>query len=65
MNLRHPEDEGNEGEYLQNLTTRYVPQRIKDLIQDPSIAKLTQLLAIGVFTVTVGLGYLYGIATYR
>jgi glycosyltransferase involved in cell wall biosynthesis len=65
MNLRHPEDEGNEGEYLRDLTTQYVPQRVYGLIKDPSRDKLAQLASIVVFTAVVGFGYLYGIATYR
>lgn len=65
MNLRHPEDEGNEGEYLRNLATEYVPHRIRNLITRPTISKLAQLIAIFVFTAAVGFGYLYGLATYR
>ena len=65
MNLRHPEDEGNEGEYLRDLTTQYVPQRLRNLFADPTVAKLAQLVAIFVFTAVVGFGYLYGLATYR
>ncbi|ELZ35993.1 glucosyl-dolichyl phosphate glucuronosyltransferase [Halorubrum distributum] len=65
MNLRYPEDEGNEGEYLRDLTTRDVPGRLRSLLADPTSAKLAQLLAIFVFTAAVGFGYLYGVATYR
>ncbi|WP_435099454.1 glucosyl-dolichyl phosphate glucuronosyltransferase [Halorubrum sp. N11] len=65
MNLRHPEDEGNEGEYLRNLATKYVPQRIRSIVGGPSVPKLAQLAAIFVFTAAVGFGYLYGLATYR
>ena len=65
MNLRYPEDEGNEGEYLRELTTRDVPGRLRNLLADPTSAKLAQLLLIFVFTAAVGFGYLYGVATYR
>ena len=65
MNLRHPEDEGNEGEYLRTLATKYVPHRVRSLTGGPSIPKLAQLVAIFVFTAAVGFGYLYGLATYR
>jgi len=65
MNLRHPEDEGNEGAYLRDLVTRYVPHRIRGLLSNPSVPKLAQLLSIFVFTAVVGFGYLYGLATYR
>lgn len=65
MNLRHPEDEGNEGEYLRTLATKYVPQRIRNLAGKPTIPELAQLVAIFVFTAAVGFGYLYGLASYR
>lgn len=65
MNLRHPEDEGNEGAYLRDLATRYVPQRIYNLFTSPSRSAFTQLLSIFVFTAVVGLGFLYGVVTYR
>ncbi|WP_200531425.1 glucosyl-dolichyl phosphate glucuronosyltransferase [Halorubrum sp. LN27] len=65
MNLRHPEDEGNEGAYLRALATEYVPQRVYRLFKSPSRAKLAQLVSIFVFTAVVGFGFLYGIATYR
>lgn len=65
MNIRHPEDEGNEGEYLRDLATKYVPQRIRSLVGGPSVPKLAQLAMIFVFTAAVGFGYLYGLATYR
>jgi len=65
MNLRHPEDEGNEGAYLRDLATEYVPRRVYRLIKSPSRAELAQLASIFVFTAVVGFGFLYGIATYR
>lgn len=65
MNLRHPEDEGNEGAYLRDLMTKYVPRRVRELVADPTVPKLTQLLSIFVFTAVVGFGFLYGVATYR
>jgi len=65
MNLRHPEDEGNEGAYLRELVTRYVPHRIRNLLSNPTVPNLTQLLSIFVFTAVVGFGYLYGLVTYR
>jgi glycosyltransferase involved in cell wall biosynthesis len=54
---------GEEGEYLKQLVFESVPSRIADLIRQRTKAKANQLLAIIVFTVAVGFGYLYALIT--
>lgn len=65
MSKLYPEDEGNEGAYLKNLVTKYIPTRLRNLISNPSRPGIEQLLTIFVFTAAVGFGYIYGLATYR
>lgn len=65
MSKLYPEDEGNEGAYLKNLVTKYIPTRLRNLISNPSRPGVEQLLTIFVFTAAVGFGYIYGLATYR
>ena len=50
-----------EGEFLAKLLTEFVPKRICRLIKSPSRDDFLQLIAIFVFTGTVGVGYLYGV----
>ncbi len=52
---------GRENEFLGRLLVEFVPERIGELIRRPSTAKLQQLLAIALFTLLVGLGYLYAL----
>lgn len=47
--------------FLKLLMTTYTPNRLRSLVSDPSLAGLTQLAALYIFTVIVGIGYLYGI----
>lgn len=47
--------------YLLDLATSIVPRRVAGLLRRPSTSKLTQLLAIFVFTAAVGTGYLYAL----
>lgn len=54
---------GDETEYLKRLYLRFVPGRVKDLLREPSVAEVKQLVSIVVFTAAVGLGYLYGLMT--
>ncbi|KOX96007.1 glucosyl-dolichyl phosphate glucuronosyltransferase [Halorubrum tropicale] len=60
-----PESSGKEGEFLGDLVTEFVPERVKGLVRSPSIAAVVQLVILVVFTGCVGGGYLYGLAKYR
>lgn len=51
----------NETAFLGQLLREYIPSRIKDMVRSPTVAKLLQLLSIITFTISVGLGYCYGI----
>ena len=48
-----------EGRFLRQLETVSVPQRVAGLVREPDLSKLTQLIGLGLLTVTVGLGYFY------
>jgi hypothetical protein len=48
-----------EGRFLQHLLKKSVPQRVAKLVREPNLIRLSQLMSIGVLTVTVVLGYLY------
>ena len=48
-----------EGRFLRRLLTESVPQRVARLVTEPDLTRMTQLVAIGVLTFTVGLGYFY------
>jgi len=56
-----PETSSDKNEYLKQLVTEFVPQRIGALVRQPSTARFKQLIAIFVFTAAVGFGYLYGL----
>jgi len=58
------DSKGNEGTFLKRLVTEFVPNRLTGLIQNPSLLKLRQLLALFMFTGAVGSGYLYGYTRY-
>jgi glycosyltransferase involved in cell wall biosynthesis len=61
LELLYPEAPDDKSDYLQWLVINRVPSRLRDLVTSPSIQKVEQLIAIAVFTMTVGIGYLYGI----
>jgi len=63
MDLLYPNTPDDKSAYLKQLLTHFVPKRLKELVGSPSVAEVKQLLAIFVFTGTVGLGYLYAILT--
>ena len=65
FNVLYPDAPNNEGEFLRNLLVRWLPSRLAGLVRRPSLAKVKQLVAIGVFTAAVGLGYLYGLTKRR
>lgn len=60
FNVLYPDAPNDEGAFLRNLSLRWIPSRIADLVRSPSLAKVQQLCAIMVFTGAVGTGYLYG-----
>ncbi|MFC4988563.1 glucosyl-dolichyl phosphate glucuronosyltransferase [Saliphagus infecundisoli] len=61
MDLLLPQAAGDKGDYLRQLLGRFVPMRVRDLLEEPTVPKLKQLVAILVFTAAVGFGYLYGL----
>jgi len=63
MDLLYPEAPDAKGDYLTWLVADRVPRRLEGLIRSPSTAAVLQLVTIAVFTVAVGLGYLYAILT--
>jgi len=60
-----PASTGEEGAFLGDLLTRFVPARLAGLARDPSTAAALQLLFVFVLTGAVGAGYLYGVAKWR
>ncbi|SER82595.1 glucosyl-dolichyl phosphate glucuronosyltransferase [Natrinema salaciae] len=60
-----PDSSDEESAFLGTLLLDFVPHRAHRLATDPTIGRATQLLALVVFTVVVGVGYLYGVTRYR
>ena len=58
------ESSAEESEFLRQLLTEFVPQRVKSLVDGPSLTKAKQLVALLGLTGTVGVGYLYGLAKW-
>ncbi len=50
-----------ESEFLAQLLTEFVPQRVKSLVTSPDTTKAAQLVTLFVLTGTIGAGYLYGL----
>ncbi len=50
-----------ESEFLMQLLLKHIPERIKKLISNPSMTKLTQFVALLLLTSLVGAGYVYGL----
>jgi GT2 family glycosyltransferase len=50
-----------EGRYLRLLLTKSMPQRVAQLVRGPDLTGLAQLVSLGILTLAVGLGYLYGV----
>jgi len=65
MEVFVPESTGEESDFLGNLFTEFVPSRIRAIVAGPSLEKLLQFVMLFVFTATVGMGYLYGVAKWR
>jgi glycosyltransferase involved in cell wall biosynthesis len=63
MDLLYPNAPDAKGDYLKWLLTDRIPRRLEGLIRSPSTAAVTQLGAITAFTIAIGLGYLYAMAT--
>lgn len=55
-----PESGGEEGEFLRDLVSEFVPNRVRGLIRSPSLVAVLQLVMLFVFTGCVGGGYVYG-----
>jgi len=64
MEVLVEEGGGEEGDFLGQLLTGFVPGRVRNLIRNPSVAEATQLLTLVLFTGVVGAGYLYGYTRY-
>jgi glycosyltransferase involved in cell wall biosynthesis len=60
-----PEATGEEDEFLRQLLFVSTPRRLRALIATPDAAGVKQLVALYLLTLTVGLGYLYGIVAWR
>ena len=58
------ESTGEESAFLRALVETHVPQRLRGLLNNPNRKKVTRLMMLVGFTLTVGLGYLYGVAKY-
>jgi len=54
----------DEEAFLNRLVTEFIPGRLAALFRNPSPSKVIQLLALFVFTGSVGVGYLYGYTRY-
>jgi hypothetical protein len=55
----------NEEKFLTRLLADSIPSRGQKLVRSPTIADFLQLLMIGLFTCSVGCGYLYGTLIYN
>ncbi len=60
METLAPDSGGEETAFLGRLLTEFVPRRLRTLLTDPSVGRLTQLGTLFALTGTVGAGYLYG-----
>ena len=59
MDLLYPNAPDHKSAYLKQLLTYFLPKRVTELVQSPSVPEMKQLVSIFVFTGAVGLGYLY------
>ena len=58
-------DTGEESAFLASLLTEFMPQRMRGLVQAPSVPKISQLGWLLLLTGLVGVGYLYGLTKWR
>ncbi|TKX86630.1 glycosyltransferase family 2 protein [Halorubrum sp. SS5] len=59
------EGENEERHFLGALVSTHVPERIRSLINSPSVTKGQQLVMLFALTVCVGVGYLYAAVSYN
>lgn len=59
MDTLVPESGRDEGEFLGDLVTEFIPGRVKELARSPSLVAVSQLVMLIVFTGCVGGGYIY------
>jgi len=60
-----PESGDTERAFLGKLLGRFGPRRFVRLLRSPSVERLTQLVALWLFTAVVGLGYCYGMLRWN
>lgn len=60
MDTLVPESGRDEGEFLGDLVTEFIPGQVKELARSPSLVAVSQLVMLIVFTGCVGGGYIYG-----
>jgi glycosyltransferase involved in cell wall biosynthesis len=53
-----------ENEFLRRLLLEFVPERIRQLLRQPSLTGIAQLATLCLLTGTVGAGYLYGMTKW-
>lgn len=63
LEVQYPDAPDTKTDYLRQLLTHFVPKRVTQLVREPVVAGLLQLVTIFVFTGAVGMGYLYAILT--
>ncbi len=54
-----------ETEFLRQLGFVFIPERIKQILFEPSVDKIKQIIFLVILTGLVGLGYLYGLLKWR
>ncbi len=54
-----------EGAFLKQLCTQFVPSRLRTLVRSPSVTALAQLCLLCLLTIAVGSGYAYGVFAWR
>lgn len=55
----------SETEFLKLLVTTYTPQRMRSIFANPRPEKVAQLLVLYLFTIVVGIGYIYAMASQK
>ena len=64
MEQRTVADSSEEFGFLYQLFTEHLPRRVGELIRNPSVERVGQLLMLFVFTGLVGIGYMYSTIRY-
>jgi hypothetical protein len=65
MEVFVPESTGEESDFLGDLLFRFVPSRLRQLVESPSLSAMLQLVFLFLLTGSVGAGYLYGMYVWR